>query len=228
MLYNAVGLLSSVFFIGCLFGLVDQIRRIRRRKASAENQWAGFATQSLSANAFFSSFIAFYAFFLYSMMLDEIEPYMFVTRLFAALITLLVLYELYIDRQALSQRLPFMVGVGCMLLAVVAYIYRQELLVVGRSTSIVLALGATALMLQGGIQQIRKLAKTKQTGALSLPMNVVFMAKDLANVAFGLVLGFEDGWPLLMLGTISAVIKLVIIVQFFRYRPTVIGNSISS
>ncbi|WP_432472556.1 hypothetical protein [Amphritea sp. HPY] len=218
MLYNAVGMLSSIFFIGCLFGLVDQLRRIRKRKADGLSKTIGYATQSISANAFFSSFIAFYAFFLYSIMLDEVEYYMFVTRLFAALMTLTILYEIYIDRDRISQKIPFITGLVCMAIAGLAFIYREDVLVVGRSTSLVLALGATLVMLQGGIQQIRKIHKEKTTGVLSLPMNAIFMCKDLANVAFGLVLGFTDGWPLLLLGSISALLKLGIIIQFFCYR----------
>ncbi|WP_027859651.1 hypothetical protein [Marinobacterium jannaschii] len=217
MLYNFFGILSSVFFVGCLFGLVDQLRRIRKRKGSELALSSGYATQSLSANAFFSSFIAFYAFFLYSIMLDEIEPYIFITRLFAALMTLLILFELYVDRHQLSQRLPFLVGVGCMVIAVVAFFFREQVLVVGRTTSVVLALGATVVMVQGGIQQIRKIWLEKTTGALSLPMNAVFMCKDLSNVAFGFVLGLTDGWPLIMLGSVSALLKLAIIAQFFIY-----------
>lgn len=217
MLYNAVGMLSSIFFIGCLFGLIDQIKRIRQRKASDADQTPGYATQSISANAFFSSFIAFYAFFLYSIMLDDVEYYMFVTRLFAASVTLFILYEVYRDRTALSQRLPFIVGISCMALAGLAYLYREEVLYLGRSTSVILACGATVVMVQGGIQQILKIIKEQSTGVLSLPMNAVFMAKDLSNVAFGLVLGFDDGWPLLMLGSVSALIKFCIILQFYYY-----------
>ncbi|GGK75466.1 hypothetical protein [Amphritea balenae] len=220
MLYNAVGMLSSVFFIGCLFGLIDQIRRIRKRKLSVDSQHEGFATQSISANAFFSSFIAFYAFFLYSFMLDEVEYYILVTRFFAASMTLVILYEIYTDRQAFSQKLPFITGIICMTLAGLAYLYREDVLVLGRSTSIILACGATLVMLQGGIQQIRRIIKERSTGVLSLPMNAIFMAKDLSNVAFGMVLGISDGWPLIMLGSISALLKLSIILQFFYYRKT--------
>lgn len=224
MLYNAVGMLSSIFFIGCLFGLVDQLRRIRKRKTDGLSTTSGYATQSISANAFFSSFIAFYAFFLYSIMLDEVEYYMFVTRLFAASMTLFILYEIYIDRDRISQKIPFITGLACMAIAGLAFFYREEVLIIGRSTSIALALGATLVMLQGGIQQIRKIHKEKTTGVLSLPMNTVFMCKDLANVAFGLVLGFTDGWPLLLLGSISALLKLGIIIQFFYYRKRCEGE----
>lgn len=217
-LYNSVGMLSSLMFLGCLFGLVKQYKRIGKRKA--ENQAKGFATQSLSVNSFFSSFVAFYAFFLYSIMLQEIDYYLFVTRLLAASMTLVVLYEIFKDRAALSQRLPFISGMLLMIIAVLCIGVREDMLFIGRSASIFLAVGATLIMLQGGIQQIRKIRQEQTTGALSLSMNVIFCMKDLSNVAFGLVLGLEDGWPLIMTGSVSALTKCAVILQFYLYRNT--------
>lgn len=217
-LYNAVGMLSSLMFLGCLFGLVKQYRRINARKNDPQNSEAGYATRSLSVNSFFSSFVAFYAFFLYSIMLVEIDYYLFVTRLLAASMTLVVLYEIFRDRKPLSQRLPFLSGVLLMAVAILCIGVREDMLFIGRSASIFLAVGATLIMLQGGIQQIRKIREEKSTGALSLSMNVIFGMKDLSNIAFGLVIGFADGWPLIMTGTVSALTKAVVILQFYLFR----------
>ncbi|WP_261845024.1 hypothetical protein [Aliamphritea ceti] len=217
-LYNAVGMLSSLMFLGCLFGLVKQYRRINARKNDPQNSEAGYATRSLSVNSFFSSFVAFYAFFLYSIMLVEIDYYLFVTRLLAASMTLVVLYEIFRDRKPLSQRLPFLSGVLLMAVAILCIGVREDKLFIGRSASIFLAVGATLIMLQGGIQQIRKIREEKSTGALSLSMNVIFGMKDLSNIAFGLVIGFADGWPLIMTGTVSALTKAVVILQFYLFR----------
>lgn len=218
MWYNLAGIVSSVFFVGCLFGLVDQLRKIWRRRQTQANKGMGYATESISANAFFSSFIAFYAFFLYSFMLDEVEFYIFFTRLFAAVMTLFILFEVFRDRAAWSQKLPFLIGISCMALAWCALYFRADVLAVGRQASVVLAMFATLVMLQGGIQQIRKIHKVKTTGVLSLPMNVVFMLKDLANLVFAMVMGLADGWPVMVLASISATLKLVIIGQFYLYR----------
>ena len=217
-LYNAVGMLSSLMFLGCLFGLVKQYRRINARKSDVQSSEAGYATRSLSVNSFFSSFVAFYAFFLYSIMLQEIDYYLFVTRLLAASMTLVVLYEIFRDRKPLSQRLPFLSGVLLMAVAILCIGVREDMLFIGRSASIFLAVGATLIMLQGGIQQIRTIREEKSTGALSLSMNVIFAMKDLSNIAFGLVIGFADGWPLIMTGTVSALTKAVVLLQFYLFR----------
>ncbi len=217
-LYNAVGMLSSLMFLGCLFGLVKQYRRINSRKQEVQGSEAGYATRSLSVNSFFSSFIAFYAFFLYSIMLQEIDYYLFVTRLLAASMTLVVLFEIFRDRKPLSQRLPFLSGVLLMAVAILCIGVREDMLFIGRSASIFLAVGATLIMLQGGIQQIRKIREEQSTGALSLSMNVIFAMKDVSNIAFGLVIGVADGWPLIMTGSVSALTKAAVILQFYLFR----------
>lgn len=216
MLYNAMGLLSSLMFLGCLIGIVKQFQQINRRKHDSKNR--GHATQSLSVNGFFSSFIGFYAFFVYSMMLQEIDYYLFVTRLLAASMTIIILFEIFRDREELSQKIPFLTAVIGMIIAFICLEFRDNFLVVGRSVASFLAIGATVVMVQGGIGQIRKIKKEQSTGALSKSMNAIFMAKDLSNVGFGLVLGFTDGWPLIMLGSISAMIKGIILYQFRLYK----------
>jgi len=37
------------------------------------------------------------------------------------------------------------------------------------------------------------------------------------NIVFGLVIGLSDGWPLILMGVVSALLKLTIIVQFYIY-----------
>lgn len=221
MLYNAMGILSSVMFLGCLFGLVKQFQQISKRKqvASSEGKGSGFATQSLSVNNFFSSFIGFYAFFVYSMMLQDVDYYLFVTRLLAASATMVILYEVFRDRNQLSQKLPFICAVIGMIIAFICFEYRENFLFVGRSVASVLAVGATFIIFQGGVQQIRKIRKEKTTGALSFSMNVIFMCKDLSNLAFGLVMGLNDGWPLILIGSISSLVKAVTLWQFRCFKP---------
>jgi uncharacterized protein with PQ loop repeat len=203
-------------FLGCLFGLVKQYKQINNRKSQSREK--GFATQSLSVNGFFSSFIGFYAFFVYSIMLDPVDYYLFATRFLAAAMTMSILYAIFIDRAQRSQRAPFIAALVAMLVAFICLQWRDDLLGVGRSVASILTLIATVVMVQGGISQIRKINKEKSTGALSKSMNVIFMCKDLSNVAFGLVLDFSDGYPLILLGSCSAMIKAYVLYQFSVYR----------
>ncbi|GGC66324.1 hypothetical protein GCM10011362_13430 [Marinobacter halophilus] len=80
-----------------------------------------------------------------------------------------------------------------------------------------LAVFATLIILQGGIEQIRKIWQAKCTGALSLPMTLIFFAKDVSNVFFGIVLGLELGWPLILMGAVSGMLKLGVAITFLLY-----------
>ncbi len=218
LLYNVVGSISSLLFVGCLWGLLAQIRKVHaRRKVQPGGGASGYATQSLSVNGFFSSFFGFYAFLLYSIMLPGIDWYIFGTRLFAALATWLVLLEIFRDRMALSQRMPFVVASLALVSAFVAMGFRDEVSAVGRLTSEVLAVVASLVMLQGGVQQIRKIVAARCTGAMSLPMVLIFFAKDMSNVAFGLVLGWQAGWPLILLGVVNGGCKAGVGILYLIY-----------
>jgi len=217
-LYNVAGTISSLLFLGCLVGLVVQIRKVRQRKiADPRGAELGYATQSLSVNGFFSSFIAFYSFLLYSIMLEDIDYYIFFTRLIASLATWIVLFEIFRDRLPLSQRAPFLTASVALLAAFGALFFREEVSHLGEVAAESLAVFATLIILQGGIQQIRKIWQAKCTGALSLPMTLVFFAKDVSNVFFGIVLGLELGWPLILMGAVSGILKLGVTITFLLY-----------
>jgi len=219
MLYNLVGILSSLLFIACLWGLYIQINKIkfRRQKYDSGVEKIGYATKSMSINGFFSSFIAFYAFFLYSIFLDNIDYFIFFTRLLAALVTLYILFLIYKDRVSFRDKWPFMLSLLAMIASFGVLFFREESMVIGKNTSLFIIIGSTIIMFQGGVAQILTIFKQRCTGALSLKMNAIFFAKDVMNIVFGLVIGLSDGWPLILMGAVSALLKLTIIVQFYIY-----------
>lgn len=223
MLYDIMGTVSSVLFIGCLWGLYKQILEVRRRKTLDGKPVVepGYATRSLSANGFASSFVAFFSFFVYSMSLGEIEPFIFGTRLAASLATLYVLYEIYRDRTSRADRLPFQIASTAMMLSFFVLAFREQLLPYSSKFSATLAIFSTIVMFQGGISQIRKILAERSTAALSLQMTFIFFLKDVSNVAFGLVLGVKSGWPLILMGGVSAGLKgtnLLLFTLFPRER----------
>ena len=134
MLYIITGTISSFFFVGCLFGLYEQIKKIRmRRKLYINNQKnIGYATQSMSVNGFFSSFIAFYAFFIYSMTLDSINFFIFFIRFFACLATSYILFEIYRDNNMFRKKIPFFISISVMILSIFILYFRKETMAIGK------------------------------------------------------------------------------------------------
>ncbi len=218
MLYYIVGAISSALFIGCLYGLYDQIVTVRRRrKCYGETEvQAGYATRSLSANGFASSFFSFYAFMIYAMSLEVVEPFVFGTRMAAALATLYILFEIYRDREGRNDRLPFQCAAGAMALAVIIFLFREQLQPYSLTVSVPLTVLASFIMAQGGVAQIKRVRAERSTGAMSLTMLMVFFFKDVSNIVFGLILGLVEGWPIMLMGTVSAASKLTLIVFYFR------------
>lgn len=219
MLYVIAGTISSALFLGCLWGLYQQILNVRHRRElyGAPETEPGYATRSLSANGFASSFFAFYAFLIYAMSLDTIEPFIFGTRLAASLGILYILFAIYRDRNSRLDRLPFQLCVGAMALACVIFAFREQLLPYSSKISVPLTVVATLVVLQGGLAQIYRIFMERCTGAMSLSMLLVFFLKDVSNVGFGLVLGLVEGWPVILMGAVSALLKLVLILLFIQF-----------
>lgn len=219
MLYQWVGTVSSILYIGCLWGVLQQILTIqhRRKKYDTDEERAGFATRSLSVNGFSSSFFSFYSAYIYSIMMPQVDYFIFFTRFFACLITIWVLFELFRDRLLTAHRLPFWVALLLILISAFVFIFRDSLIDSGKKFSISMMLVATAIMFQGGLAQILSIIKQGCTGALSLKMTIVFFFKDLCNVAFGAVIGIDEGWPLMLMGAVSAALKLTNLILFSLY-----------
>lgn len=219
MLYQWVGTLSSILYLGCLWGVLQQILVIqyRRRQYALGDEKRGFATRSLSVNGFSSSFLAFYSVYVYSMLMPHIDYFLFATRAIACAVTAWVLFELYRDRTTLAHRLPFWVAVGLMIASVLVLFFRESFMDTGKKLSIGMVMVATVLMFQGGLSQVLSIVRQGCTGALSLKMTGIFFLKDLCNVAFGAVLGLEEGWPIIIMGIVSAAMKLSNLILFSIY-----------
>lgn len=219
MLYALVGTVSSALYLGCLWGVLLQIATIlgRRKRYSTRGESLGFATRALSVNGFASSFLAFYVVYVYSLLMSEVDYFILATRLAASIVTLYVLFEIYRDRTSLWDRLPFQIGAACLLMSVLVPFLRDRSIHDGTRFSILIVVLVTAIMLQGGLSQIALIVRQKCTGALSARMNLIFFFKDVMNVAFGAIIDFNDGWPLMFIGGVSAALKLTILSLFLFY-----------
>lgn len=219
MLYSAVATISSIIYVGCLWGIAQQILTIknRRKQYSTGGAALGFATQSLSVNGFTSSFIGFYSFYVYAILMSEIDFFILVTRLLACLMTTYVLFEIHRDRVSVSERAPFWAAIFFIMASIFLLIFRDSFLHEGKKYAIALTMFATIVMFQGGLSQILSIVRQGSTGALSAKMTLVFFLKDVTNVLFGAVIGFSEGWPLMLMGGVSASLKMTNLILFTLY-----------
>src|SRR4051794_3260803 len=105
-IYHVTGLISAATFVLTIAGLWSQLRLIWKEN---ERSRSGRSCAILSLNQFVSSFLAFFAFFLYAACLARFNHYLAWPRLVACLLTLRVLYEIKCDRQDQIARIAFWV-----------------------------------------------------------------------------------------------------------------------
>ena len=127
------------------------------------------------------------------------------------MLTLALLYAIMADRRNWPDRAAFF-GCLALLLAVPAMFWlRPQSLLTGRFASATLIVMMTAVLGQGYLHQVICIWRSGQTGAVSLRLHQFFFLKDVATIAFALAMGLADGWPLLLLSSVSAATKLATI-----------------
>ena len=168
-------------------------------------------------NGFTSSLIGFYSFYIYAILMSEIDFFILVARLLACLMSTYVLSETHRDRLSVVERIPFRAAVFFIIASIAAFMFRDSLVHEGKKYAIASTVFATLVMFQGGLAQILSIVRQGTTGALSARMTMVFFLKDVTNVVFGDVIGFSEGWPLMLMGGVSASLKMTNLVLFTVY-----------
>lgn len=214
-MYDFAGALNSMFILLSLAGIWAQLRKIWIRK----NDFAtnGRPTAILSLNQFAVSFLAYWSFFVYGYSIEPFNHYIVWPRLMASVMVLLILCEIFVDRR--SPAAAGVLAVAALLLTAgltglwLGRTYVDE----GRVIAQVLIVTITLLLAQGYAHQIRLIWCSGRTGAVSLAMSQFILAMDVTTVFFALVMGWQNGWPLLLLATVSGATKLIIL-WLFRWE----------
>lgn len=215
--YDIIGFLSAATVILSLGGIWSQVRLIytRKRSYAAGDLMGETPTEILSLNRFSSSYIAFFSMFLYALTMQDMNGYIALPRAVALFLTLLVLFEIMIDRRNKRARFTFWfcllfvsAGMGFAMTP-----YRTILSEAGIAQAIVIA--SCLIFAQGVMHQIHVIRKTGRIGALSLRMYQMFFLKDFFAIIFSFLLGFEAGWPVFVMHVTSMVGQIVTIYHFF-------------
>ncbi|WP_417437868.1 hypothetical protein [Idiomarina sp.] len=215
MLFKFFGTLNSILIVVSLVGVFSQVRTVWARKRDSETG----ATEVLSLNKFFVSFLAYYSFFVYGMSIEPFNHFIVWPRLAAALLVAVLLYEIWFDRKAIIPLTLFILAalllVSGIVFGLVAGTYEDN----GRQLMTVMIVVITAFLAQGYTHQIMQVLKLGDTGALDIKMSQFILLMDVSTIAFAFTMGLEDGWPLLLLAVVSACTKLVIL-YLFRWTRT--------
>lgn len=215
MSYHVTGLISSAIFLLTIGGLWSQLGFVWRRKQSAAaGETCERPTAVLSVNQFVSSFLAFCSFFLYGLCLDPFNHYLVWPRLAASLLTLAVLFEIARDRRDRFATLAFAVNALLLVGTSAALLSIPGAIEWGRTASQTLIVLVTLILAQGYLHQVLMIRRTGRTGGVSARLHQFFFWKDLSTIAFALSMGTTTGWPLMLLSSVSAITKIIILWHF--------------
>src|SRR5262245_1501513 len=189
MTYHITGLISAVIFLLTASGLWLQLQFVWKRKCACAAGTGQRPTAVLSLNQFVSSFLAFYSFFLYGGCLPRFNHYLVWTRLVASVLTLLVLYEMMVDRRDIRTIIAVVSGVALMIAAPVVFLLHPEGSRWAQTLSQTLIVVVTIILAQGYTHQIFLIRQSGQTGAVALRMHQLFFLKDVSTIVFALAMG---------------------------------------
>jgi len=210
MLFNFFGTLNSILIVVSLIGIFSQVRTVWLRKRKNRHG----ATEILSLNKFFVSFLAYYSFFVYGMSIEPFNHFIVWPRLIAALLVAVVLYEIWIDRRAITSFSLFALAIILLVSGIIFGLITDSYTDDGRKLMAAMIVIITIFLAQGYIHQIMLVLKLGSTGALDIKMSQLILLMDFSTVAFACVMGLEDGWPLLLLAVVSASTKIIILYLF--------------
>lgn len=224
-MYDLTGFLSAAFVVLSLSGIALQLRTVLRRKLAFESgELLGERpTSVLSLNRFLTSYIAVFALAFYGLTDPNFNYYLVAPRVIAAILQLLILREMWLDRRNWSSSVTYwfalllFVGSG----ALVFFDFRT----VFYSSYVAHAAIVTAMILlgQGGAHQIYRIRVSGRTGALSESMHVLFLLKDVFSLAFACAMGVDRGWPVFAIHLLSLAVQVATLWQFRWVRSSPIA-----
>lgn len=171
-------------------------------------------TDILSLNQLNSIYIACYAFFLYGICVSPMNHYLAWPRFMAMLVLLVLFFQILIDRRDLWSKVIFYMTTGMLFVSLLLFWFRNEAQEYGKYVAQGLVILATIVLAQGYFHQVMLIRRSGRTGAVSIKFHQCVLLTALSTVAFGFAIGFKDGWPLILLATVSTCLKLITLWHF--------------
>lgn len=187
---------------------------MRRKKFVSGLLQNEMPTSILSLNQLISIFLACYAFFLYGAASNPMNHYLAWPRLLALLMLVMIFYQIVIDRKDSLSKLVFYSSIGAILAAFLAVFLGEDYSLYSKYFAQGLVVLATIVLAQGYIHQIILIRKSGRTGAVSISFHQCVLLTAISTVIFGVVLGLEEGWPLILLASTSMTLKIITLWHF--------------
>jgi uncharacterized protein with PQ loop repeat len=214
--YHFFGIVAAATFMLTVLGLYFQLilvinRRVLFLNNALENDRP---TNVLSLNQLNSVFLACYSFYLYGICTTPINHYLAWPRLMAMGVLLFLFYQILIDRQNRWSKLVFFVAIFLLIASLSIFLFKEEVQDYGKYFAQGLVILATLVLAQGYLHQIIMIRRSGRTGAVSIRFHQCVLLTALSTVAFGFAIGIKNGWPLILLASVSTTLKVITLWHF--------------
>lgn len=224
--YHTTGAIAAAFFALTLVGIWEQIKLIWRRKRDYQSgTLPQRPTAIISLNQQSVSFFAYWSFFVYGVCVEEFNHYLVWTRLGALLLMGVILWEICFDRRDWPSRSAFVAYLVLTLGAISMLFFDHAALSRGKEWFQLMIVAITVILAQGYIHQMILIRRQRSTGGVSKRTHQLIFLKDLSGIAFGIAMGWRDGWPVVLLSFVSACTKLGVLWQFRWVRANGQGGA---
>ena len=220
MWYNILGTINTLFIFVSLYGVYLQLHKLWVRKANGKTQ----VTDVLSQNQFTMSFLAYFSFFVYGYSIDIFNHYIVWPRLIASLLVMLILIEMWKDRKSTASVASLVLVCVCLTLGIIGLALNESFADHSKQVSTILIMIITLLLAQGYMHQIKLIISSGKTGAIDIRMSQFILMMDITTIGFAMTMGFAQGWPLIVLATVSALTKLIIMYLFHWVRVSPVAK----
>jgi len=220
MWYNILGTINTLFIFVSLYGVYLQLHKLWLRKANGKTQ----VTDVLSQNQFTMSFLAYFSFFVYGYSIDIFNHYIVWPRLIASLLVMLILIEMWKDRKSTASVASLVLVCVCLTLGIIGLALNESFADHSKQVSTILIMIITLLLAQGYMHQIKLIISSGKTGAIDIRMSQFILMMDITTIGFAMTMGFAQGWPLIVLATVSALTKLIIMYLFHWVRVSPVAK----
>lgn len=214
--YHFFGIVSAAAFMLTVLGLFYQLAFVlKRRKLFLEGAlFNDKPTNIISLNQLNSIYLACYSFFLYGICTTPINHYLAWPRFMAMLVILLLFYQILIDRRNLCANIVFYFTSSLLILSSFIFWLKEDIQQYAKYVAQGLVIIATLVLAQGYYHQILLIRRSGRTGAVSIRFHQCVLLTALSTVAFGFAIGLKDGWPLVLLASVSATLKVITLWHF--------------
>lgn len=209
------GAVHLVVFVLTLSGIWAQIAKVISRRSGVDVE---HATVGICTGYIFWQFTVFALFGVYGLICHELNLVLFASRTLAAASALLLL--VLIAARSGGKREVFASVCAVAILVFFALVFSRPAFVEFLKLHVpyfrIILSVASCLLVTSLYWQHQKLITSRRWGGVSKTSHRLFFLKDLSAIVFGLAMGLEEGWPLILSNSGLAIVRAKLLNSDYR------------